>query len=134
MLLGDNSSGHSPIMLNLRVSDIPRRPTEEEVRVPRRLAWQKADPGQLRDYKVTLERRLEELKDPESLLCDNPRCKQQHHSDERDHHVLDVIAAWIEASYSTIPIVPPPRPEETGKHGKKRLELPGWRETCEPLE
>ena len=117
------------------MSDIPRRPAEEEVRVPRRLAWQKADSGQLRDYKDTLGRRLEELKDPESLLCDNPRCKQQHHSEERDHHVLDVMAAWIEASYSTIPVAPPPRPAEPGKHGKeRRLELPGWRETCEPLK
>ena len=97
--------------------------------MPRRLAWQKADSSQLKEYKAGLVRRLEELNDPESLLCDNPKCKEQHHSDERDKHVLDMMAAWIEAGYTTIPVVPPHRPTGT----EKKMELPGWKETCEPL-
>ena len=123
--LGDNPSGHSPILLNLRVSEIPRRPQEEPevVRVPRRLAWQKADSSQLMEYKTVLQNKLEDLEDPESLQCEDPRCKMQHHTDERDQHVLDVMSAWIEASYTTIPVIPCPQPAVLGK--EKRLQLPG---------
>ena len=99
--------------------------------MPRRLAWEKAESEQLREYKVVLQRRLEELEGPESLVCEDTRCKLQHHSEERDKHVLDVMSAWIEASYTTIPVVQPPRPSVSGK--ERRQELPGWKETCEPL-
>ena len=129
--LGDNPSGHSPILLHLGVSNIPSRTKEEEVRVPRRLAWQKADSDQIREYKEVLEKKLEELEDPESLKCDDPRCKAKHHSEERDKHVLDIMSSWIEASYTTILLTSPNQPAESGK--KRRHELPGWKETCEPL-
>ena len=99
--------------------------------VPRRLAWQKADSSLLMEYKTVLQNKLEDLEDPESLQCEDPRCKMQHHTDERDQHVLDVMSAWIEASYTTIPVIPCPRPAVLGK--EKRLQLPGWKETCEPL-
>ena len=129
--LGDNPSGHSPILLSLRVVDIPRKPVEEEVRVPRRLSWEKAEDQQKKQYRVELKARLEELEDPESLACVDVRCSHKGHSEERDRHVLDIMTAWIEASYSTIPVVPPPRPQTQGK--EKRLQLPGWRENCKPL-
>ena len=44
--------------------------------------------------------------------------------------MLEVMSAWNEAGYSTIPVVPPQRPE--GK--ERKLEMPGWKETCEPLQ
>ena len=97
----------------------------------RRLDWEKAESERLKEYKVVLQRRLEELEGPESLVCEDTRCKLQHHSEERDKHVLDVMSAWIEASYTTIPVVQPPRPSVSGK--ERRQELPGWKETCEPL-
>ena len=131
MHLGDNPSGHSPILLSLRVADIPRKPVEEEVRVPRRLAWERAEDSQVKQYKKELKARLEELEDPDSLTCVDVRCSDKLHSKERDRHVLDIMSAWIEASYSTIPLVPAPRPPTPGK--ERRLQLPGWKENCEPL-
>ena len=64
--LGDNPSGHSHILMHLRVSDIPRQPKEEEVRFPRRLAWQKEDSVHPREYKNFLKKRLQEMEDPKS--------------------------------------------------------------------
>ena len=128
--LGDNPSGHSPILLSLKVGDIPRRPVEEEVRVPRRLAWDRAEVEQLREFKMRLQERLEEIQDPESLGCEDVRCQHKLHSEERDRHVLDIMTAWIEVGYCTIPVAVPP--SNTGK--EHRLKLPGWEEKCEPLK
>ena len=93
--LGDNTSGHSPILLTLRIADIPKKPEEEELRMPRRLAWDKADEGQRKLFTVKLKEKLELLQDPECLSCEDVKCKHQHHSEERDSHVLNVMTAWI---------------------------------------
>ena len=100
--------------------------------MPRHLAWEKADTGQLREYRATLQRRLEELEDPQSLACEDVRCKQHNHSKERDRHVLEVMTAWTEASYSSVPVVPPARPAVPGKERTSGA-LPGSPEPCEPL-
>ena len=58
--LGDNPSGHSPILLKLCVGDIPQRPQGEgDVCLPRRIAWHKVDNEQLKRYGEVLTRRLE---------------------------------------------------------------------------
>ena len=127
MHLGDNPSGHSPIMLSLRVGDIPQKPSEDEVRVPRCLAWGRAQVPEIKQFTEQLKERLEQLEDPLSLLCKDVKCKNIQHSQERDEQVIDVMSAWIEAGYTTIPAVPPPRPQ--GK--EKKTLLPGWKENCE---
>ena len=130
--LGDNQSGHSPILLKLRVDDIPRRPQGEgDVCLPRRLAWHKAESDQLKKYSEELTRRLESLEMPESMKCTDVKCKEARCSEERDSFVTDVVAAWIEASYLTIPMSPNPASKTEGK--QRRLKLPGWKEKCEPL-
>ena len=119
MHLGDNPSGHSPILLSLRVENIPKKQMEEkEVRVPRRLAWEKAEVNELREYKLGLQERLESLKEPVSLGCQDVSCQDHKHSQERDSYVLDVVSAWVEAGYSTIPVVQPPRQAALGKKGE----------------
>ena len=116
-------------MINLQVQDIPKRPAEELVRVPRRLAWEKAQTEEVRQFTDLLKVKVEQLEDLHTLGCEDVRCKNQQHSEERDEHVLNVMSAWIEAGYSTIPTVPPPKVEGKGK----RSLLPGWKENCEPL-
>ena len=128
--LGDNPSGHSPVMLSLKVGDIPRRPAEEEVRVPRRLAWSKAGEPKLNQYTEQLKEKLERLADPESLSCSDVKCQHQKHSQERDSHVLDIMTAWIEAGHATIPAAAAPTSGAAGKAG--HVALPGWKENCGP--
>ena len=128
--LGDNPSGHSPVMLSLKVGDIPRRPAEEEVRVPRRLAWSKAGEPKLNQYTEQLKEKLERLADPESLSCSDVKCQHQEHSQERDSHVLDIMTAWIEAGHATIPAAAAPTSGAAGKAG--HVALPGWKENCGP--
>ena len=109
--LGDNGSGHSPIMICLKVQDIPRRQLpQEEVRGPRRLAWDKAEKEELNRYRAELKMRLENLEEPDCLHCKDVKCIKVGHSEERDGYVLDVMSACVEASYACIPHVPPPEP------------------------
>ena len=130
MHFGDNPSGHSPIMLTLQVANIPRRIIEEEVRVPRRVAWEKVERTQLTEYKADLQQRLEGLVEPECLDCVNAKCEDSTHSEQRDRYVLDVMGAWVEASYASLPLAQKsglkPKGNQTGK------KLPGWETDCEP--
>ena len=130
--LGDNPSGHSPILLKLRVGDIPQRPQGEgDVRLPRRIAWHKAETGQLKEYCEVLTRKLGNLEVPESLKCCDVKCKDERCSQERDSFVVDVVASWIEASYRCLPVTQKSPSKVDGK--QRRLVLPGWKEKCEPL-
>ena len=130
--LGDNPSGHSPILLKLCVGDIPRRPqVEGDVCVPRRIAWHKADNEQLKRYGEVLTKKLESLEVPESLKCKDVKCKDAKCSQERDSFVTDVVAAWVEASYLSLPLVQRSSPQTEGR--QQRVNLPGWKEKCEPL-
>ena len=69
MHLGDNPSGHSPIMLSLNVGSIPKRPVDEEVRVPRRLAWDRAQEPELKAFTTQLSEQLQKLEEPQSMSC-----------------------------------------------------------------
>ena len=131
MHFGDNPSGHSPIMLTLEVKDIPRRKIEDEVRVPRRIAWEKVERAQLAEYMNDLQERLEVLVEPGCLGCVDVKCEDKLHSEQRDSYVLDVMGAWIEAGYSTLPLSPKSGPKTKGGH--KCAQLPGWETDCEPL-
>ena len=45
--------------------------------------------------------------------------------------MTDLVSAWIETSYSSLPVAPGHQPHAEGK--QRRLNLPGWKEKCEPL-
>jgi len=130
--LGDNPSGHSPIVLTLQIDDIPVKPAEEEVRMPRQLAWEKVEKEELRAYQQDLQQRLEHLEPPGTLECKDVHCKDQQHVVECDRYVLDLVSTWVEAGYSSLPLKPAPRPPTEGTK-QKRVQLPGWKENCEPL-
>ena len=131
--LGDNPSGHSPILLKLCVGDIPQRPPGEgDLRLPRRIAWNKVEAEQLKKYNEVLTRKLESLDVPDSLQCCDVKCKEVRCSQKRDSFVTDVVSAWVEASYSSLPLAAP-RPDPQAEHKQHRLKLPGWKEKCEPL-
>ena len=48
--LGDNLSRHSPIMLKLKIGDIPIKPVRVEVPRARRPEWYKANDENLNEY------------------------------------------------------------------------------------
>ena len=132
MHLGDNPSGHSPILLSLKVTGIPSRRKEEEVRVPRRINWAKVESPQLREYKDDLQHRLENLEEPDCLTCKDVKCKDEQHSKSRDSYVLDVMGAWIEAGHGSLPTTQQPGQKPQGEQQQKKR-LPGWETDCEPL-
>ena len=127
--LGDNPSNHSPIMMVLRVGDIPKPEVEEEVRVPRRLAWDKAKEEEVKRFTSTLQESLEGVEEPQCLACSDVQCTREEHSLKRDQFLIDVMSAWIEAGYKNIPQVQ----SKSGEGAKRSRQLPGWKENCEPL-
>ena len=72
MHLGDNLSRHSPIMLKLRVGDIPARQLRAENPRPRHPAWYKATEDHMADYTALLREKLSSLECPDSILCNVP--------------------------------------------------------------
>ena len=138
--LGDNPSGHTPIMLTLKVPEIATQPLEEQVKPPSRLGWKRADQGQVNQYTANLKERLEKMEEPpDCLTCNDVKCNAKSHSEGRDSYLLDIMSHCIEAGYSSIPVVTPP-PHTGGVAGWRgnspstqvRPLLPGWKENCEP--
>ena len=127
--LGDNPSGHSPVLLKLKLSSPARSIIQEGVRVPRRLQWSKASENDIKNFSQYIQERLEVLEDPDCLSCSYVKCKDAEHSRVRDGYVLDVMAIMIEAGYAKVPVA---QSRPTDKM-KKRQCLPDWKETCEPL-
>ena len=129
--LGDNLSRHSPIILSLSLGDIPMSaPGEGGMKQSCRLAWNKAEQQQVDGYTARLLEGLQSLEPPPSIQCEDVKCKDLHHSEERDKYVLDIMSVLIEASHASIALSPPPRPSSCSKHPR----LPGWKENVEPLK
>ena len=128
--LGDNLSRHSPIMLVLRLADIPRIKCEEEgVRQPRRLAWNNASQVQVKEYQAKLQEGLARLEVPDSISCCDVRCTDANHSIAQDRFVLDIMSTVIVSGYSSISLSPAP-----SKCSKRHFKLPGWNEEVKPLK
>ena len=55
--LGDNPSGHAPIMLTLRLPEASQQPEQPDERGPSRLAWSGAEEDQIKRYTASLKER-----------------------------------------------------------------------------
>ena len=132
--LGDNMSRHSPILLKLRVGEIP---TKKKVAssVPRKPNWQKATGDVVAEYKADLQQKLEASPLPESLSCVDPQCGDPAHSQDRDSVMLDILCSVVESSHTVVPLAGGRR---TGagqsRSGVTSGSIPGWREQVEPFQ
>ena len=135
MHLGDNLSRHSPILLKLAIEDIPMKKFVKGM-TERRPAWYKAEQENKDQYTQDLSDHLAELVPPDSMLCSDPMCKEQTHSDERDSFVLDLMSSVIEVSHSAIPMVGGTKatPIDPQKSCHLEKSIPGWREEVEPFK
>ena len=95
--LGDNPSRHSPIMLKIAIGDIPTRKSVSRSSV-KRPAWYKAEQEHKDQYTEQLSERLGEIPVPHSLLCSDPLCQVQEHTQERDNFVLDIMSTVIKVT------------------------------------
>ena len=101
--LGDNPSRHSPIILKLKVGEIPIK-SKKVPHKSRKPAWFKASQDDKDQYTSDLHERLCNLDQPVSLDCQNPNCKDASHTQDRDSYVLDILTSVIESSHSCIPL------------------------------
>ena len=125
--LGDNLSRHSPVMLKLKVGDIPLKPIRKEVSRPRRPDWYKATDGNVEEYTLLVEEKLGHLMYPESILCSNVHCTDEQHQIDRDGHVLDVLTSLIEASHTAIPMT------KKSRAAGASSSIPGWKQHVDPF-
>ena len=128
---GTNLSRHSPILLKLRVEDIPKK-IEARSWKPKRPAWHKVTEEIMEDYRTDLEDRLSMRPVPDCMQCVDPHCQDQGHTHARDSYMLDILFSVIESSHFIIPLAggckAGPR-----RSGKTDGCIPGWRESVEPL-
>ena len=125
--LGDNLSRHSPVMLKLKIGDIPLKPMRKEITRPRRPDWFKATTEDVDEYTMIVENKLSQLICPESLLCSDVHCSDEQHRLDRDGHVVDVLTSVVEASHSAIPLTKKARAKGSSPS------IPGWKQQVEPF-
>ena len=127
---GDNLLRHSPILLKLKVGDIPLK-TKLSTWLPKKPAWDKATPEILDLYKADLEERLASKPPPASYNCLDPHCANQAHSLERDNHALDILCSVVEASHCNLPMAGG-RKGGSGP-GNDSGCVAGWKQEVEPF-
>ena len=101
MHFGDNPSRHSPIMIKLRLDNLPvivRKPQT----IQQHPAWYKANVEDIDSYTENLHSRLSVFHVPKSLFCNNTKCSDPLHSLKRDSLVLDVMSSVIESTNDCI--------------------------------
>ena len=131
---GDNMSRHSPILLRLRVGDIPLK-KKVSSSILRKPAWHKATQEILQDYKDDLHGKLSNIAAPFSLTCADPHCKDPAHSSERDSYVLDILCSVVESSHTVIPRGGKRTPGSSAdKAGHVSGCIPGWNEEVQPFQ
>ena len=85
-------------------------------------------------YPVELHNRLTTFEVPRCLSCLDTSCLDPAHSEDRDSHVLDILTALVETSYSCIPLSRgKTRPGDPKKSCPVSRAVPGWKEEVEPL-
>ena len=132
MHLGDNLSRHSPIILKLDLGKIPARKIGSTA-TPRRPAWYKADQEAKDHFTGSVHDKLSLLQVTESLLCSNPHCKYEIHSEERDSLVLDIMSSVIESSHQDIPMNGARRSPRSPECPVDKA-IPGWKDVVAPYK
>ena len=100
---GDNLSRHSPIILSLKLGELPARKRVSS-KVPRRPAWSRATDDDLAAYTSVLDEKLAALHIPDSSMCADPTCQDLAHKRDRDSLLLDILCSMVETSYTCIPM------------------------------
>ena len=129
-------SRHSPILLKLRVGDIPTKKKLQHS-VPRKPAWHKADKEAICNYKTELQDKLEKMSLPASLSCEDPHCGDPAHSSDRDSIMLDILCSMVESSHKAIPLSGGRKACAGAGQSKSGLTsgcVPGWKEQVEPFQ
>ena len=100
---GDNLSRHSPILLKLKVGEIPCK-KKSNIWQPKRPAWHKATEEIVKEYKVDLQERLLARNVPDSICCENPHCQDSVHTKDRDSFMLDIFCSVVKSSHCMLPM------------------------------
>ena len=102
--LGDNLLRHCPIVLKLKLGELPVRKTTPNEKKIRRPAWYKASDQQKLNLIDSLYNKFLQLQVPDSLFCQDQHCTDSQHSRDRDDLAMNLMGSLIESSHQTIPM------------------------------
>ena len=100
---GINLSRHSPILLKLKVGEIPSK-QKVNFKQQKKPAWHKATEDCMARYKLDMHDRLLSRPVPEVMGCVDPHCGDPAHSEGRDSFMLVILCSIVELSHSVIPM------------------------------
>ena len=124
----DNLSRHAPIMLKLKVNEIPSNKTVN-IEKPRKPSWYKANQRQVKKYTNDLDHKIQNINPPECLECTNVNCDNvELHSQERDNYLVDLLSAAIESMHENIPLSGKKPPNKPNDNCPVTQCIPGWKE------
>ena len=69
LVISDNLSRHSPIMLRINVGNIKMKVPSKPIPGPQKPAWYKAKEEQVAEYSAVLEDKIDQLVVPNSVVC-----------------------------------------------------------------
>jgi hypothetical protein len=103
---------------------------------PRQPAWYKSEQEDRDQYTSLLHDKLSQLPIPDTLSCSDPLCSSEHHSQERDSFVLDIMSSVIEVTHQTIPMAGggKRKANDPNKHCPIEKTIPGWHDEVSPYK
>ena len=109
---------------------VPPKITREAPPPPCCPTWYKASEIEKHEHTNLLHEKIQNLKRPSTLSCEDVHYKCPEHTVDRDRHVLDVMSAAIEASHQAIPT----SGAGGGQGRKSSRTVPSWKKLVAPQQ
>ena len=127
----ENMSDHEPIFAVIGVEASEKNEDVKEAAGAGRSkpVWKMATEDQKLEFNDILFRKLIRMEIPESIkVCSDIKCSDEHHKEEIDTFVKELLENVSESGHETLPIVTP--------KAKKNLRksTPGWKDCVEPFQ
>jgi hypothetical protein len=127
---GDNISGHSPIIMSVKVSQLAHIVKRDPVRKPKQ-NWSRATDRDIVKYKSTLNEKLNAISIPSSInQCKDIHCCNIDHHVEIENYIIDIIECIESSSQVAIPY----RNQKHKNNTSHRKSVPGWNDIVQPYK
>ena len=127
---GDNISGHSPICMSVKVSQLSHIVKRDPIRKPKQ-NWSRATDSDISKYQCTLKGKLDAICVPSCIKqCKDVKCSNIDHHIEIDNYIIDIIECIESSSQISIPY----RNQQHKIFTSHRKIVPGWNEIVQPYK
>ena len=121
----DNDSDHSPIYCVLKSQPVLAEHQNDNL-AQDKPSWRKASPEERNDFQNLLNENLTAIEIPASLNnCPNVLCKDNHHCDDADKFMGEILSAIDLSASETLPS------KQSFPSNRKKI-TPGWSDEVKP--